>query len=117
MKKNLIIFIVLILVLVGLFFVSQQKEEKPGIVSEQFVGFKGYVGPGCEVYPGCGPAQCGNIGDEQRGSICDERPEYQCFSSSVARCEKQSTGDCGWTQTEEFKQCISDSRASENQHN
>ena len=117
MKKNLIILLVLVLVAVGLYFVSQQKEEKPGIVSQELVGFQGYVGPGCEVYPGCGPTQCGNIGDEQRGSICDARLEYQCLIGSTARCEKQPEGDCGWTQTEEFKQCVSDARTSENQRN
>ena len=45
--------------------------------------------------------------------VCSDQPEftpciwhdaYACFSD--ARCERQSDGACGWTQTSELKACL-----------
>ena len=38
-------------------------------------------------------------------STCIFRPEYECYKS--ARCEKQGSGRCGWSQTEDLKSCLS----------
>ncbi len=37
-------------------------------------------------------------------STCEYRSEYACYKS--AECERQSTGKCGWTESEELRACI-----------
>ena len=37
-------------------------------------------------------------------SDCMFRPEYACYTDAV--CERQSSGQCGWTETPAFTQCI-----------
>lgn len=62
------------------------------------------VGPGCAV-GGCSSQICGEAGEvEDMASTCEYREEYACYQ--VARCEKQSTGSCGWTETDEYNQCM-----------
>lgn len=62
------------------------------------------VGPGCAV-GGCSSQICGEAGEvEDIATTCEYREEYACYQS--ARCERQSTGSCGWTETEEYKQCM-----------
>ncbi len=39
-------------------------------------------------------------------STCEYREAYGCYKSTGAKCERQSTGQCGWTQTTELAQCI-----------
>ncbi len=38
-------------------------------------------------------------------STCEYREEYGCYQS--ATCERQPNGQCGWTQTESLKMCLS----------
>lgn len=62
------------------------------------------VGPGCAV-GGCSSQICGEAGEmDDVVTTCEYREEYACYQS--ARCEKQSTGSCGWTETEEYSQCM-----------
>lgn len=62
------------------------------------------VGPGCAI-GGCSSQVCGEAGEvEDIVTTCEYREEYACYQS--ARCEKQSSGSCGWTETDEYKQCV-----------
>jgi hypothetical protein len=48
----------------------------------------------------------GQICSDQEGviSTCEFRPEYACYDT--ATCERQSDGNCGWTQTTELQACL-----------
>jgi hypothetical protein len=48
----------------------------------------------------------GQICSEDQGiiSTCEWRAEYACYQD--ATCERQSTGQCGWTQTSELQACL-----------
>ncbi len=62
------------------------------------------VGSGCAV-GGCSSQICGEVGEvEDMVTTCEYREEYACYQ--VARCERQSSGSCGWTETEEYNKCI-----------
>ncbi|MEK7606502.1 MAG: Gmad2 immunoglobulin-like domain-containing protein [Patescibacteria group bacterium] len=56
---------------------------------------------GCYV-GGCSSEVCSE--DPGAVSPCMYRPEYGCYQNAV--CERQSTGACGWTQTNELVQCL-----------
>ena len=60
------------------------------------------------VRGGCYVGGCSNtICSDEPGAVstCEYRPEYACFST--ATCERQASGKCGWTETEEFTACLS----------
>lgn len=48
----------------------------------------------------------GQICSDQEGviSTCEFRPEYACYHD--ATCERQASGQCGWTQTSELQACL-----------
>jgi hypothetical protein len=48
----------------------------------------------------------GQICSDQEGviSTCEWRPEYACYQQ--ATCERQPTGECGWTPTPELQACL-----------
>jgi hypothetical protein len=61
------------------------------------------VGAGCMI-GGCSSQVCGEAGElDDMVTTCEYRSEYACYS--LTRCEKQSTGRCGWTETVEYNQC------------
>lgn len=41
-------------------------------------------------------------------STCEWREEYACYQEPFARCEQQQDGECGWTPTEELRECLND---------
>ena len=53
------------------------------------------------VVSGCSGQICA---DEPMFSTCQFLPEYACYAE--ATCERQTDGECGWTQTEELTTCI-----------
>lgn len=57
----------------------------------------------CVVTKGCGPDVCAPEGASVV-SICDMRPEYECIK--YKKCEVQSSGQCGFTQTPESTACL-----------
>ena len=59
------------------------------------------AGEGCYI-GGCSQEVCSDEPDV--ASTCEYRPENSCFKS--ARCEKQSNGQCGWTQSTALAQCL-----------
>lgn len=68
------------------------------------------IPPAPVVKGGCYIGGCsGQICSDQQdvASTCEYRAEYMCYQS--ATCERQSTGQCGWTETTALKQCLSNS--------
>ena len=56
------------------------------------------------VLSGCSSQLCVNPGKEMV-TTCEFRAEYACYTS--ARCERQSSGVCGWTPTAQLRACLS----------
>ncbi len=51
---------------------------------------------------GCSGQVCS---DQDVSTTCEYRPEYACYEH--ATCERQSTGSCGFTPSDELKACLS----------
>ncbi|MBX4195570.1 hypothetical protein KW796_01260 [Candidatus Parcubacteria bacterium] len=68
--------------------------------------------PAGEINPGASTEKCyiggcsGQICSDQPGmaSTCEYREAYACYKT--AKCERQASGLCGWTQTAELKMCL-----------
>ena len=54
---------------------------------------------------GCSGQVCA---DDDVLTTCEWRPQYECYRS--ARCERQASGECGFTQTSELTACLRRSR-------
>ncbi len=52
---------------------------------------------------GCSGQLCSDNPD--MASTCEYREEYACYQSAV--CERQTNGQCGWTETNALKMCLS----------
>lgn len=56
---------------------------------------------------GCFVGGCsGQICSDQEGAVstCEYKEEYACYKS--AKCERQASGQCGWTEPLEFSMCV-----------
>jgi hypothetical protein len=51
---------------------------------------------------GCSSQLCSN--EPGMASTCEYREEYACYQNAV--CERQTTGECGWTQTQALNACL-----------
>lgn len=99
------IFIILLLVIgvsLGFFW-------KTGFISKQPPTWgdttpKPYIDKDCKT-GGCSGEICLNKEDSGPATTCEYRSEFYCYRS--ARCEKQASGECGWTQTDELNKCLS----------
>lgn len=63
---------------------------------------------------GCYVGGCsGQLCTDTQGSIstCEYTASYACYKT--ARCERQATGRCGWTQTQALKMCLANPPALE----
>ncbi|MBO6935416.1 MAG: hypothetical protein JJ863_10595 [Deltaproteobacteria bacterium] len=60
------------------------------------------VGEGC-MRTGCSSQICTEEGNPMN-TTCEMRPEYACLNR--ARCERQTNGACGWTETPAFEACM-----------
>jgi len=58
---------------------------------------------GCTV-GGCSGQLCGDGSIDGLISTCEYREEYACYKS--AQCERQTNGQCGWTETPELTECL-----------
>ena len=56
---------------------------------------------------GCSGEICSDKNDAV--SICVWREEYACYKN--AKCERQPSGECSWTQTPELASCLNGARA------
>jgi eight-cysteine-cluster-containing protein len=61
------------------------------------------VAGGCMV-GGCSGQLCVDESEGGRVTTCEYAEYYACFQT--AKCERQTTGQCGWTDTPELKQCL-----------
>jgi hypothetical protein len=66
-----------------------------------------FVGEGCSI-SGCSSHVCGAAG-EPIITTCLWKEEYICYKT--ARCEKQASGQCGWTTTPELSRCLTAARS------
>ena len=57
------------------------------------------------IVTGCSGQICA---DEEAMTTCEYRADYACYRS--ARCERQSTGACGWTETSALRACLNNTR-------
>ena len=55
------------------------------------------------VRGGCSGTVCSEPGNDVM-TTREYRPEYACYRE--AKCERQSGGACGWTQTDTLKSCL-----------
>ncbi len=97
LSKNKIYFVLVLIILFllgGIIFFFNLKQKKS--LEEKFVAKDCFVG-------GCA------------GEICSDDPvgQYYCFwydpkfaCYKTARCERQADGKCGWTMTQELKECL-----------
>ena len=53
------------------------------------------------IKTGCSSQVCS---DKEVITTCEFRPEYACYQKAV--CERQSNGNCGFTQTRELTECL-----------
>ena len=60
------------------------------------------VKDGCQI-GGCSSQLCV---DSAKDSVsdCEWRDEYACYRT--ATCERQANGACGWTETDELRECV-----------
>lgn len=58
---------------------------------------------GCAV-GGCSGEACTDASEGPAVTTCIYRAEYACYKK--AKCERQTNGNCGWTQTADLKTCL-----------
>lgn len=54
---------------------------------------------------GCSSQVCSDSSDVM--TTCEYKEEYACYKQTT--CEVQASGECGWTETKSFAQCLSSS--------
>ena len=72
-----------------------------------------YIQDGCKV-GGCSGEICSEA--SVAGDLvtnCIYTPQFACYKT--ARCERQTTGKCGWSQTPELQSCIATAPQSQEQ--
>lgn len=58
------------------------------------------------VIAGCSGELCIEEGSEPGVSACMYREEFACYGG--AQCKRQTSGQCGWTTTDELQACLSE---------
>lgn len=58
---------------------------------------------------GCSGQICS---DEDMITTCEFRSDYACYKESFAVCERQESGECGWTESQELRQCLAGKKSS-----
>lgn len=56
------------------------------------------------IVSGCSGEVCVDASEGGVFTTCVFKPEFACYRS--ARCERQSDGGCGWTETPELLTCL-----------
>lgn len=80
------------------------EDDKPEVIDDGVQGSNPIVAGGCFV-GGCSSQICSENPDAI--STCEWREEYGCYRN--ATCERQASGECGWTDTPELAQCLAGS--------
>ena len=84
----------------GRLFVNERQitPNDPGTVEDILLA-------GSCVRAGCSQQLCVDAGEASDiVTTCEYRAEYACYEA--ARCERQASGECGWTETTELRQCL-----------
>jgi hypothetical protein len=71
---------------------------------------KPVAGAGC-VIGGCSSQLCVDAGKGDVATTCEWTEAYACYQT--AQCEKQATGQCGWTETKELNQCLLNAKSAD----
>ncbi len=102
MNKSLVWSIALILVLVGgSYYIYQLNNKNVDGTREKIPATGNVVNGGCYA-GGCSGQICSDQPDPM--STCEYKEEYACYKATT--CERQSDGQCGWTDNEAFNTCI-----------
>lgn len=67
------------------------------------------VQDGC-VVGGCSSQLCVDASEGDIVNTCEWREEYACYRN--ATCERQASGQCGWTMTDDLNACLANSGVS-----
>ncbi len=103
MNKSLIISIAILVILGGIIFYVLGTPEETSFVPEDTndSAVAGASTGGCFV-GGCSSQICSE--DPNAMTTCEYKEEYACYAAS--KCERQTSGECGWTATPEFNICM-----------
>ncbi len=136
----IVIMIIALLAIVGVTMSLQQPENKPVACTKEAMvcpdgSAVGREGPNCEFakcpepvatstepavittpIPTPAPKKCfvggcsSQLCSDTPGmvSTCEYREEYACYKT--AKCERQVSGQCGWTDSPELTMCIDNAR-------
>lgn len=109
-NKFIILVVILgIVVLVGWFVIGQgvfyKESELPVIDNLNTDAGVNGKNTGC-VISGCSGQICA---EEEMMSTCEFLPEYACYKDAV--CERQASGQCGWTMSDELKSCLDNAKS------
>ena len=97
-----------LLTLAGAAFMTGARgcDEDPPITTDDAgppIMTDGSVSPAACVVGGCSGTVCTDNPDDAI-TTCEWREEYACYRE--ATCERQSDGNCGWTDTRELQACL-----------
>ena len=90
---------------------SEKTVSRPVTESNGLDEFGRIVSPQCKIASFCnGPIECVNADLDTSGmaGTCEYRERYACYKNAGNICETQSTGNCGWTQTDALQMCIAE---------
>lgn len=79
------------------------QEPNPAVRNVTSTNPEAHTGAGCLI-SGCGDELCGEQSAGPQASICMVKPQDTCYAT--ARCERQSNGACGWTETAALLTCL-----------
>lgn len=102
------LFFFFILLLGGFFFLFSKPQEEKIIFEEEKKEDSGLTveTPLCGV-SGCSGELCVNLaegGMSENASLCVFKEEYTCYKEAL--CQRQESGECAWTMTENLLQCL-----------
>ena len=98
-SKVLTIIGVLVIAAAAFFLVRSMQPKTPVTTDNGEVAGAGTGG--CYV-SGCSGQVCSDQKDVV--TTCEFREEYACYKQ--AKCERQLSGQCGWTETTDFNLCV-----------
>jgi len=103
MNKSVILPAVGFIILAAVvFLLVRSLRPTDGALRDNSLENVGAVAPtgGCFI-SGCSSQICSE--DRDVVTTCEYKEEYGCYKS--AKCERQLSGQCGWTETPEFNSC------------
>lgn len=108
-----IIFLVIVPILVFYFLhqfrgIEIESEKIININQVQINDIYGrHIGDGCYIADFCSGSKCAEVGTLFKAPVtCQSGEINNCYKEKTARCEKQTSGNCGWTNTPELELCV-----------